>query len=301
MKLHFQCVTLASVMLLVLSMSGDLRAESDEGICHFKVGALDFYSIQDDVGEMNDGALVTDDKDALARLAPTGRTPSGYAVFVVKKGSDTVLIDTGKGGKLLRRLQKIGVKPEDVKNILLTHSHGDHVGGLVKDDRKVFPNATLRIAAAELAFWKSARNGNLCEQCIKLYGEPEILVPDEKTAAVFPELVSVPLPGHTPGQTGFLLASEGGNLLVVADLLHNGAVQFARPDIGFRADNDLKLAAEVRRKTLRRAADERLLIAVSHLPFPSVGRVVVDGDGFRYTPSPFSSGAVLQTDGKSPE
>ncbi|HBT75760.1 MAG TPA: hypothetical protein DEB39_02280 [Planctomycetaceae bacterium] len=102
-------------------------------------------------------------------------------------------------------------------------------------------------------------------------------------------MVSVPLHGHTPGQTGFLLSSGGVKLLVVADLLHNGAVQFARPDISIQYDNDPKHAAEVRRKTLQRAADEQFLIAASHLPFPSVGTVKVDGEGFRFEPLPNNS------------
>ncbi len=282
MKLHFQLVMLATAALFTLLMPGDLRAESGEGIRHIKIGDVDFYSIQDDSGEMDSGVLITDDKDALARLSPTGKTPSGYAVFVVKKGDDLVLIDTGKGGKMLQRLQTIGIKPEDVKNILLTHSHFDHVGGLVKDGQKVFPNATLWIDADELSFWKTARNKTYCDQCVKLYGEPKFLTPDEKTATIFPELVSVSLHGHTPGQTGFLLSSGGVKLLVIADLLHNGAVQFARPDISIQYDNDPKQAAEVRRKTLKRAADEQLLIAASHLPFPSVGTVKADGEGFRF-------------------
>ncbi len=289
MKHYFQLTLFAATMLFILSASGYLRAESEEGIRHIKVGDVDFYSIQDAPHEMNSDLLITDDKNALTRLSPTGKAPSGYAVFVAKKGTEIVLIDTGKGGEMLQRLQAIGIKPEDVKNILLTHSHGDHVGGLLKDGRKVFPNATLWIDAVELSFWKSARNKNHGEQCVKLYGEPKILTPDEKTAAFFPELVSVPLHGHTPGHTGFLLSSGGKKLLVVADLLHNGAVQFARPDISIQYDNDPKQAAETRHKTLQRAADEQLLIAASHLPFPSVGTVKADGEGFRFEPLPANS------------
>ncbi len=289
MKHHFQFMTLAATMLFTISSLSHLRAESEEGIRHIKVGNVDFYSVQDDVGEMDSGILITDDKDALVRLSPTGKTPSGYAVFVVKKGNDVVLIDTGKGGKMLTLLQTIGIKPEDVQNILLTHSHFDHVGGLVKDDQKVFPNATLWIDADELSFWKTARNKDYCQQCVKLYGEPKILTPDEKTAAIFPELVSVPLHGHTPGQTGFLLSSGDVKLLVVGDLLHNGAVQFARPDISIQYDNDPKQAAEVRRETLQWAADEQLLIAACHIPFPSVGTVKADGNGFRFQSLPDNS------------
>ncbi len=277
-------LTTLGILFLVVAVNAQTGSGSHGGVWHTKIGDVDFYTILDDVGEMDNGVLLADDKAALERLCPTGATESAYAVFVVKKGDDIVLIDTGMGRKMLPRLQTIGIAPKDVKHILLTHSHGDHVGGLVKDDQRVFPEATLWIDADELSFWKSARGKALCEQCEKLYGEMKILTPDEKTATIIPELVSVPLHGHTPGQTGFLLDSDGRKLLVLGDLLHHGAVQFARPDISVRFDDDPKHAAQTRRETLQRAADEQLLVAVSHLPYPSVGTVKVDGDGFRYTP-----------------
>ena len=252
-------------------------------IWHTKIGDIDFYSIQDAPNEMSTRVLLTDDKDALARLAPTGRTPSGFGVFVVKKGSDVVLIDTGIGKQLTECLKRLGIKPEGVKHVLLTHSHGDHVGGLVKDGNKVFPNATLWLDQRELAFWKSSRSKEQCEQCLTLYGEPKFLKPDEKTAVVFPEMVAVDLAGHTPGHTGFLISSGGKKLFVVGDLLHNGAVQFARPDISIQYDSDPKKATEVRIRTLKRAVDEKLLFVASHLELPSVGYVAADGDGFRFT------------------
>ncbi len=286
MKLRFQFATFAAAVLLVLSTFGHLRAESGVGIRHIIVGDVDFYCIQDAPLEIANDSLLTDDKDLLRRLAPSGKAPGNYGLFVVKKGSDAVVIDTGIGGKMLESLQKIGVKPEEVKTVLLTHSHGDHVGGLMKEGRKVFPNAEIQLDAREWEFWKSARNKELREQCLKLYGEPKFLTPDEKTPVVFPEMVAVDLAGHTPGHTGFLISSSGEKLLVAADLLHSGAVQFARPDVGFRYDSDLKQAIEIRRKILQRAADENLLFVACHLPFPSAGYVKADGDGFRFEPIP---------------
>ena len=260
-------------------------ADTESGVWHTNIGNIDVYCIQDAAGEMNSGVLLADDKTALERLAPTGKTPSSFSVFVVKKGTDTVLIDTGRGGQLIERLQSVGIKPEDVKYVLLTHSHGDHVGGLVKDGKKVFPNATLWLDGRESAFWKSGRSKEQYEQCRKLYGEPKFLTPDEKTGVVFPEMVAVDLAGHTPGHTGFLISSGAKKLLLVGDLLHNGAVQFARPDISIQYDNDPKAAAEMRRKTLQRAVDEKLLFGAVHLPFPSVGFITADGDGFRFMPA----------------
>lgn len=282
MKRSFLILTCFVPLLFVAFVS--LRAESENEIRHIKVGEIDFYCIQDAPLEIENDSLLTDDKELLKRLAPMGKSPSCFGVFVVRKGLETVLIDTGTGGDMLKHLQGIGIKPEDVKVILLTHSHGDHVGGLLKDGKKVFPNAKIMLNEKELAFWKSAQNKELCEQVLKLYGEPEFLVPDEKIAIVFPEMVAVDLAGHTPGHTGFLITSKDEKLFLIADLLHAGAVQFSEPDIGFRYDNDPKQAAEIRRKTIRRAADENLLFVGSHLPFPCAGHVKIDGNAFRFVP-----------------
>ncbi len=283
---HFLSLTVLLSAFIVISAFARTESESGNGVRHIKIGEIDFYCIQDAPLEIENDSLLTDDKDLLKRLAPTGKSPSSFNLFVVKKGPETVLIDTGTGGKMLDLFQKIGIKPEEIKTVLLTHSHGDHVGGLLKDGKKVFPNATLWLDVREREFWKSARNKDVFEQCIKLYGEPKILTPDEKTAVIFPEMVAVDLAGHTPGHTGFLISSKGEKLLLVADLLHSGAVQFAAPDVGFRFDDNPKQAVEIRSKTMKRAADEKLLFVGSHLPFPSAGSIKTDGDAFKFEPLP---------------
>ncbi|MCL2347262.1 MAG: MBL fold metallo-hydrolase [Planctomycetaceae bacterium] len=283
--------------LLFVPLIAVAFAETEPGfqaIWHTKIGEIDFYCIQDALleqdapHEFDTALLLTEDKETLNRLVPNGKTPGGFSLFVVKKGPDVVLIDTGVSGKIPERLQSLGIKPGDVKAVLLTHSHGDHVGGLIRDSRKNFPNAVIWLDPREMTFWKSATNHNLLEQCLKLYGEPKLLTPDEKTAVIFPEMVAVDLSGHTPGHTGFLISSgDSGNtkLLVGGDLLHIGAVQFARPDISIRFDDNPAQAAAIRQKTLQRAADEKWLFAAVHLlPFPPVGSVKAEGGGFRFEP-----------------
>jgi len=254
---------------------------TDNGIFHLKIGEIDFYVLEDASSTMGNNLMITDDKEALKQLAPTGQSPSSVCVFAVKKGSEVFLIDTGFGKKTFEQLQTLGIKPEEVKNILLTHSHGDHVGGLVKGGKKAFPNAVIWLDARELDFWKTGKSKDSLEQCLKLYGEPKFLTPDEKSSVIFPEIVAVDLTGHTPGHLGFLISSDEKKLIVVGDMLHNGAVQFSRPDISIQYDNDPKKAAEVRQKTMKRAAEENWLFAAVHLPFPSIGDVKTN-NGFRF-------------------
>jgi len=271
------------ILFFAVSVFGQSSSESETGVFHVKMGEIDFYTLQDASSTMGNNLLLTDDKETLQRLAPTGQSPSSVNVFAVKKGSETILIDTAFGRKTIEQLQTLGIKPEDVTNILLTHSHGDHIGGLVKDGKKVFPNAVIWLDARELGFWADKSKDSL-EQCQKMYGKPKFLTPDEKSAVIFPEIVAVDLTGHTPGHLGFLVSSDDKKLMVVGDMLHNGAVQFVRPDISMQFDGDPKKSAEVRRKIMQRATDEKLLFAAIHLPFPGVGYVKTDGNGFRFEP-----------------
>jgi len=271
-------------LFFAVSTFGQTTSESDTGIFHLKIGEIDFYTLQDASSTMGNNLMLTDDKEALQRLAPTGQSPSSVSLFAIKKGSEVILIDTGFGRKTFQQLHTLNIKPEEVKNILLTHSHGDHVGGLIQDGKKAFPNAVIWLDARELEFWKSGKSKDLLEQCQKFYGEPKTLIPDEKSAVIIPEIVSIDLTGHTPGHLGFLISSGGKKLIVVGDLLHNGAIQFSRPDISIQYDSDPKKAAEIRLKTMKRAAGENWKFAAIHLPFPGVGYVKDNGDGFHFEP-----------------
>ncbi len=270
--------------VIVGLMAGCAAAEDGvDGIRGVTAGDVDVWCIQDKTGEMSN--TLFGDSLVLAELVPAGKCPSSFNVFVLKKGDVTVLIDTGVGGEMLRRMVAMGVKPEDVSAVLLTHSHGDHVGGLLAADGKAaFPNATLWLAEKERPFWME-KNEAQCEKCEKAYGGFKFLTPDEKTPVIFPELTAVDLAGHTPGHVGFLVRDGKDTVFIAADLLHSACVQFPRPDFSPRYDSDPVQAAAARKAWMQRAADGGWLFTGAHLPFPSpVGKLTADGDGFRFTP-----------------
>ncbi|MDR1959144.1 MAG: MBL fold metallo-hydrolase [Planctomycetaceae bacterium] len=271
-----------NVLLTVCLFFGLAAAASaEDGVFHLKAGDVDFYSIQDKNGEMDNA--VFGNSEAVARLAADGKSPSSFNVFVVKKGETVILIDTGVGGQMLERLKEAGIPPEKVNAVFLTHTHGDHVGGLLRGGTAVFPNASLWISASEWKFWKES-NPSQAEKSAKAYGEPKIIPQEEKTPLVLPEVTAFNIAGHTPGHTGFLITSGDVKIAVVADLLHSSAIQFADPGINARYDRDGKAASEVRRKWMKRAAEEGLFFAASHVPFPGVGKVETVENGFRFTP-----------------
>ena len=195
-------------------------------------------------------------KTHIAALAPAGHTPVACNVFLIRDAStqQNVLIDTGMGGALMAELEAAGLQPGDITDILVTHSHFDHVGGLLAADGETpaFPEATLHITRPELDFWRAHQPAQAaaCEEAYPL----SIIVPDGQTPVATMDLVALDASGHTPGHVVFLYK---GNRLFAGDLLHSELLQFTSPEICASYDNDAEAAAAARRRILGRAADEK--------------------------------------------
>ena len=230
-----------------------------------------------------------DNKDSakVEQLSPSGSVPSSIHAFLVKKDNKLALFDTGngidKGGKLLSRLDSAGYEPENIDYIILTHMHGDHIGGLIDaTGAAVFPKATLHVAAPERDHWQTQadRNGVLARKVLAAYaGRVKTFAFGE---APIPGVTALDAAGHTPGHTVY----ETESFLIVGDLLHAAAVQFPRPEISSTYDVDPTQAAATRRRFYARAAAPGKTIAGMHLPYPGLGTVAKDGEGFRYVPAP---------------
>jgi glyoxylase-like metal-dependent hydrolase (beta-lactamase superfamily II) len=101
-----------------------------------------------------------------------------------------------------------------------------------------------------------------------------------------PGLTAIAAYGHTPGHMAFQLASGDARLMIVSDAVAHPVVFFRHPSWLFGFDMDGDATVRTRRRLLSRAAREGTPLFASHMPFPGVGRVSVDGAGFRYTPTP---------------
>ncbi len=218
---------------------------------------------------------------------------SAFNILLARMGDETVLFDSGEGGKpngghLLESMQLADIAPESITLVVLTHSHGDHVLGLLSDaGEPVFPNARYVISKAEMAFWQSRIDAGLSDQqAIVTMMQQQGLRLIDMDESILPGLSAVPIPGHTPGQIGLLLESEGEKLLHLADLLHS-PMQFAHPQWSASFDADTSLSVPTRRNTLARAADENLLTLFFHLPFPGLGHVKHAQAGFIWQPALF--------------
>ena len=211
-----------------------------------------------------------------------------------------MLSDAGTGhsygptlGKLPQNLRAIGVAPESIDIILLTHLHPDHSLGLVDEAGEVvFPNAQLIVHEVEAAFWldrtpqpddseRITRNTKAQRAATAPYRDRIHRIKDGE---VLPGITARLAPGHTPGHTNWLIQSGGERLLLWGDIIHLAAVQLARPDSRLVFDVDAQMARSTRERVLGWAADERVTVAGAHLPFPGFGKVVRSGNGFSYAP-----------------
>ncbi|MDR1049069.1 MAG: MBL fold metallo-hydrolase [Synergistaceae bacterium] len=246
------------------------------------------WAIADSTGDRDMSVFAGADPGALKQYAPSGSSPSAIMAFLVRTGGETILIDAGLGepsgaraSQLPEALSQIGVDPGDVTLVLITHMHGDHIGGLLRDGQRAFPSARVLSSRVERDFWlggdSAARFPNrasgfeMARRALGAYSGAEESF--EFDTVVAPGVRALDARGHTPGHTAFLLECGGERLLFWGDLAHAAALQFPRPDINASYDMNPGEAAAVRARFMEMAAAEKLPIAGSHLPFPGVGDV----------------------------
>jgi glyoxylase-like metal-dependent hydrolase (beta-lactamase superfamily II) len=224
---------------------------------------------------------------------------------VVRSGDQTILIDAGLGsdpdlhlpraGQLIKRLEAAGINLASVTDVVLTHMHMDHVGGLLVDGVKerLRPDLRIHVAAAEVNFWEAPDFTHTAMPP----GFPDALRAAAKRFAdeyrsnlrtfkeqyeVAPGVVVRRTGGHTPGHSVVRVTSGGDALTFAGDAVF--AVGFDQPNWHNGFEHDPEEAARVRIHLLRELAKTGELLVATHLPFPSVGRVAVDGDAFRWVP-----------------
>ncbi len=230
------------------------------------------------------------------------------AGFLVNTGKQLILVDTGAGtwygggtlGRLAGNLRSAGYSPEEVDIVLITHLHADHIGGLTTlDGKRVFPNADVYVAKAESDFWlspeiasKAPKDAQPFFQSAQAIAAPYIKAGKWRTFTGSETIVDgmqlVPLPGHTPGHTGYEFSSKGQKILFWGDTIHAQNVQLQHPEITVGFDIDPTAAAATRNQLLPKLAREHVVIAGPHMLFPGLGRLREEGSGYDWTPVAFT-------------
>ncbi|MCW6508166.1 AidB family quorum-quenching N-acyl homoserine lactonase [Lichenifustis flavocetrariae] len=218
-----------------------------------------------------------------AMLARWGQSRVQMAVncFLLDDDGDVTLVDAGTGtawgaafGHARAALDRRGIAPDRVARVLLTHIHGDHALGLFgPHDEAYFRNAEILVPARDLAYFTDelsratvpkARQGGF-DIATKLQHVYRGRIRTFAEGHVLPEVEALPLPGHTPGHTGYLIGSDAKKLLIWADLLHIADLQAADPNVGLVFDLDAGQAAQTRRTALGRAAEKGWTVAGAHV------------------------------------
>ncbi|WP_448206113.1 MBL fold metallo-hydrolase [Azospirillum sp. sgz302134] len=251
------------------------------------------------------GASAEDVQSLLARmfLAETQGVQTAVNAYLVHTGTNLVLVDTGTAkafgpslGYIADNIRAAGYDPAQVDTVLLTHLHPDHANGLLGADGKMaFPNAEVRVAKADADFWLSEEVAAkapadaqpfyaMARAAVAPYAAAGKLKPYQPGEALLPGVASVAAYGHTPGHSGYLFSSGKQSILVWGDIVHSHAVQFARPDVAMDFDVDKEQAVATRKKLFADAAAQTLWVAGAHLPFPGIGHVRAEANGYAWVP-----------------
>ena len=235
--------------------------------------------------------------EAEAMLKAAHRPPKAHiaiASYIVQGQGRTVLIDAGTGGfsgwggRFPVALAAAGVEPDDVDTILLTHAHVDHVGGLTLHGKPIFTKAEVMINETEAKFWRDdaimASAGadsepffRAARTALDAYHANLKLV---SAGEVLPGITLVPLPGHTPGHSGYHIVSGADQLLIWADITHLADIQIRKPEVTIAFDVDPNQAIATRMKVLDQVATDHLAVAGMHLNMPGFLTVERQGSGY---------------------
>lgn len=283
-------------------------ASAQAGVYRMKLGAYTVIALSDGEFALPTDQLLIEDtpgrvKALLAHQHLPSAVPTSTNAYLIDTGARRILVDAGSGallgpslGKLLGNLSAAGYKPEQIDEILITHLHPDHFGGLSADGRKVFANATIRVDGDESAFWLDKANTPKVDDSVKgafdgaiATLQPYLAADQVKTfapgAQLAPGITAVELRGHTAGHTAFRVESQGQAMLLWGDIVHVGAVQFPDPKVTIHFDSTPAEAEAVRERAYADAARQGYWVAGSHLAFPGIGHVKAQGrQGFAWVP-----------------
>jgi len=259
----------------------------DDGIFMQKVGKFEVYMLVEAERDGSAAILVGASDEVLSRHIPAEGFRHTANAFLVKANGMNVLIDAGTGanGTIVDKLKKIGVEPENIDAVLITHLHGDHFGGLQRDGEANFPNAKIFLNERELEYFTVTNPNQAAVDTLALYeSNVETFNLESDMVHIYPWIFPIGAYGHTPGHTLYQIESGNDKLLIIGDLLHVALVQFAIPEISATFDIDPQEAAATRRQVLNYAASNNIPIGGMHIVYPGTGEVEIDGDGFKFAP-----------------
>lgn len=213
---------------------------------------------------------------------PIDRAQFFFTPTLVNTGKELILFDTGlSGGSITAAVAAAGYNPDQVSHVVLTHMHGDHIGGLMTDGAPTFANATYVTGQVEYDHWAQAGNDRFNGMVAPLAEKMRFIGDNTDVTSGVTSVASF---GHTPGHMGYMLESNGQQFMLIADLANHYVWSLAHPDWEVRFDMDKTAAAQSRRKVLDMLAADKVPFVGYHMPFPGVGYVDTKDSGYHYVP-----------------
>jgi len=249
------------------------------------IGKFKIFSLTEREGVGNVNILIDPPADVLQKFAPDSTFANSVRAFLIKTDKEIYLVDTGFGRNVFSLMDSLGVTPDMVTSVLITHMHGDHIGGLLIDGKPTFPNAKIVVSAKEFEYWTSKtemtklpenRRGNftVAQKIFDLYGhrvhvqQPAVLALDGNNSyQEFPDGIQmIAAYGHTPGHVMYLVKDGAQQLLIWGDLMHAYEIQTAHPEISVKYDIDPIMASQTRIQVLKYVKAQNIPAIGMHMP-----------------------------------
>ena len=299
-------VAVFGALVALLATHAAYAAESEKNIVSHTVGSAKVHQLVEKSG-MWDGPKVLSllkgvPAAVMQEFIPQGQYPSSMSAYLIQMNGKNILVDAGLSENVIvERLRTLGVQPENVDVVLITHMHGDHIGALLHAGKVAFPKAAVYVAQQEAAFWRDDTTMNAAPDGAKpnfvaarkvLDAYTPVLHPfspatfAEGPKEVVPGIKAVAAFGHTPGHTMFLMESDGKQFLIWGDLVHALTVQMPHPEAYMAVDVDGAAAVASRKAVLDYVAKNNIPVGGMHLPLPGFGSIAKQGQGFAFTPLP---------------
>jgi glyoxylase-like metal-dependent hydrolase (beta-lactamase superfamily II) len=288
-SINVRCKIIFSLVIVTVMSICKSTAQETEKVALFKIGDALVSVLSEGQQNNNTANLIGVTSEMLKKYVPDGTYPAAVNAFLVRANDKTILIDAGFGRHLFDNLKSLDTSAEKVDIILLTHMHGDHIGGLIKDGKVTFPNAELYLPQPEHDYWMSnAERGRQAQSVIAAYKDKLHLFVPSETATEAKEIIhgikAIAAYGHTPGHTGYLFEFAGSRIFIWGDLTHAMAVQMPHPEVAITYDVNPEQAVASRKALLDYVAKNKIPIAGMHIAFPSIGTVKTDGKGYIFNP-----------------
>ena len=321
----------ALVVVMCLNFRGIALAASPQaqvqapGFYRMRLGEFEITALSDGTHPFPDAEVLTQAVDgsskraklfqahpgearsALAAVDLTAPTEGSINAFLVNTGKQLILVDSGAGslygvccGHMLSNLKAAGYRPEQVDEILLTHLHADHVGGIAPNGIMAFPHAIVRASQVDADYWLDEAHEKAAPDflgpmfrgamaSLKPYIAAKRFVPFSGDVEIEPGINAIAAPGHTPGHTLYRISSDGQTLLLWGDIVHVAPIQFNDPSITVEYDSDEKVAQATRLRIFALAASETDWIGAAHVSFPGLGHVGKRGSSFFWIPAEYTT------------